>query len=49
MTIGAGMAVAAVWIVGAIVMTNKTVTGVGMTFTLIGVVVATAYIAGVKP
>lgn len=49
MTIGAGIAIAAVWIGGCYVATHKHVTGIGMVFTLIAVVAATAYIAGVKP
>lgn len=49
MTLGAGIAIAAVWIGGAVVIVDRRVTGLGMVFTLIAVVTATGYIAGIKP
>jgi hypothetical protein len=48
MSIGAGIAIAGVWICTAFITRDKTVTGFGMVLTLISAVIATAYIAAVR-
>lgn len=48
MTIGSGIAIAAIWMAGAAIVKDERVTGFGMVLALIAAVYATGFVAGIK-